>query len=335
MSKYVYRRLILIVPVLAGISMLTFGLIHIVPGDPALIMLQGQVYTAQDVMRLHAQWGLDRPLVVQYLTYAGHALVGNLGRSFLMQQPVLPIILAYLPATIELALASTVIAVCIALPIGVLSAIRPHTLVDRLGMLIAIFGISMPGFWIGLLLILAFAVNLGWLPASGRLDYLVHLHRVTGFDLLDSLLTANVPAFANALRHLILPAFVLGTAMAAVTTRMVRWSVLNVAHQEYILCARAKGLGERAVILVHILRNALIPAVTVVGMQIGNVLGGAVIVETIFGWPGLGQLTIQTIQGRDYLLLQGIVLFFALTRVSLNLLTDLLYGVIDPRVRYV
>ncbi len=334
MLQYLLRRLILLGPVLVGISVLTFVLMRLIPGDPVVIMLQGETYTAEDVERIRAQWGLDRPAVAQYVSYVSRLALGDFGRSFMMQRPVLQVVVGHLPATIELALVSIAVAIAIAIPLGVVSAIKQNSVVDRVGTLLAILGISMPGFWIGLLLIIVFSVTLGWLPASGRLGYAAGLDEVTGFYLLDSLATGNLYAFFDALGHLIMPALVLGSAMAALTTRMVRSSMLEVARQDYVTCARSKGLAERAVVLRHMLRNALLPTVTIVGMQAGTVLGGAIVIETIFAWPGIGRLTVQAIGARDYFLLQGIVLFFALTRVFFNLLTDVLYGWIDPRIRF-
>jgi peptide/nickel transport system permease protein len=252
----------------------------------------------------------------------------------MLQQPVLPVILGALPATIELALSSVLIALAVALPLGVVAALGHRGPLDRLATLVAVLGISMPGFWIGLLLVLLFSVGLGWLPASGRIEYGVGLEPVTGFYVLDSLLTGNLDALGDSLAHLLMPALVLGSAMAAVTTRMVRSSLLEVMRQEYVTTARAKGLRGRAVVLGHMLRNALLPVVTIVGIQAGTVLGGAVVIETIFAWPGIGRLTVQAISARDYFLLQGIVLFFALVRVGLNVLTDVLYSVLDPRIRF-
>ena len=334
MTRYLARRLILLLPVLLGISVLTFTIMQILPGDPVMIMLQGQTHTPEEIERIRAQWGLDRPPVVQYLNYAAQLLVGDFGRSFMLQQPVLPVLLHHLPATIELAITSVVIALLIAIPLGVVSAIKPHSWFDRVATLIAILGISMPGFWVGLLLIIVFAVTLGVLPVSGRLEYAVNLEEVTGFYILDSLLTGNLAALLNALAHLAMPAFVLATSMAAHTTRLVRSSMLEVARQDYITCARSKGLSERIVVTRHMLANALIPTVTIVGIQAGTILGGAIVIETIFAWPGLGRLTVQAIGARDYFLLQGIVLVFAITRVGFNVLTDVLYAAIDPRIRF-
>jgi peptide/nickel transport system permease protein len=334
MLTYLLRRLVLVVPVLLGISLLTFILMQLIPGDPVTIMLQGEARSADDVEKIRAQWGLNQPAAMQYLSYLGHLLSGDFGRSFMRQRPVLPVIAEALPATIELALVSLLIALLLAIPLGILSAINHRGIVDRLGTVLAVLGISMPGFWIGLLLVLVFSVMLGWLPASGRLEFRVGLQEVTGFYLLDSLITGNLAALLDALAHLIMPALVLGSAMAAVTTRMVRSSMLEVIRQDYVTCARAKGLSERAIITGHMIRNALLPVVTIVGIQAGTVLGGAVIIETIFAWPGIGRLTVQAIGARDYFLLQGIVLIFALTRVFFNVLTDVLYGLLDPRIRF-
>jgi peptide/nickel transport system permease protein len=324
----------MLVPVLLGISVLTFAIMQIIPGDPVAIMLQGQTHSPEEIATIRAQWGLDQPPVVQYLVYARQLLVGDFGRSFMLQRPVLPVLGQYLPATIELALVSIVIALAISIPLGVLSAIKQHTWIDRVATVVAILGISMPGFWLGLLLIIVFAVTLGVLPVSGRLEYAAGLQEVTGFYLLDSVLTGNLGALTDALAHLLMPATVLGGSMAAHTTRLVRSSMLEVARQDFVTCARSKGLGERVVVLRHMLRNALIPTITIVGMQAGTILGGAIVIETIFAWPGLGRLTVQAIGARDYFLLQGIVLVFAITRVGINVLTDVLYAVIDPRIRF-
>src|SRR6266536_2365429 len=228
MSTYLLRRLILVLPVLLGVSLLTFTLMRLIPGDPVVIMLQGEARSADDVERIRAQWGLNQPAPLQYLSYLSHLVTGDFGRSFTLNRPVLPVILEYLPATIELALVSLLIAVVIATPAGIVSAIKHRTPFDRLGTVLAVLGISMPWFWIGLLLVLIFSVTLGWLPASGRLEYRVGLRPVTGFYLLDSLVTGNLDALGDALAHLIMPALVLGSAMAALTTRMVRSSMLEV-----------------------------------------------------------------------------------------------------------
>ncbi len=333
--QYLLRRLILTIPVLIGVSIIVFTIMHVIPGDPVRLLFAGTGATEEQVQAMRHELGLDRPLVVQYLDYMAKAFRGDFGQSLHFKQPVLELILERMPATIELALASLFIALVIAFPIGILSALKRHTIIDYMVMTGATLGISLPTFWIGILLIMLVAVNLNLLPGFGRIDYDVHLERITGFLLLDSLLTWNLPAFKNALAHLILPAVALGTAIATFSTRLIRSSMLEVISQDYVVTARAKGLRERIVTGRHVLRNALIPVVTLVGVQIGNLLGGAVVTETIFAWPGIGRLVIQAINNRDFLLVQGVIIFFALIRVVINLVTDVLYVWIDPRISHV
>ena len=332
---YLLRRLVLIIPVLIGVSVIVFTIMHVIPGDPVRLMFAGTGATGEQIQAMRHALGLDRPLPVQYVNYVARAIRGDLGQSIHFKQPVLQLILERMPATIELTLVSLIIALTIAFPIGILSALKRYTFIDYIVMTGATLGISLPTFWIGILLIMLVAVNLGWLPGFGRIDYGVHLQRVTGFLLIDSLLTWNIPAFKDALAHLILPALALGTAIATFSTRLIRSSMLEVISQDYVVTARAKGLRERVVIARHVLRNALIPVVTLIGVQIGSLLGGAVVTETIFAWPGIGRLVIQAIYNRDFLLVQGVVLFFALIRVTINLLTDVLYVWIDPRISHV
>ncbi len=333
--QYLLRRLVLTIPVLIGVSIIVFTIMHVIPGDPVRLLFAGTGATEEQVQAMRHELGLDRPLVVQYLDYMAKAVRGDFGQSLHFKQPVLELILERMPATIELALASLFIALVIAFPIGILSALKRHTIIDYMVMTGATLGISLPTFWVGILLIMLVAVNLNLLPGFGRIDYDVHLERVTGFLLLDSLLTWNLPAFKNALAHLILPAVALGTAIATFSTRLIRSSMLEVISQDYVVTARAKGLRERIVTGRHVLRNALIPVVTLVGVQIGNLLGGAVVTETIFAWPGIGRLVIQAINNRDFLLVQGVIIFFALIRVVINLVTDVLYVWIDPRISHV
>jgi peptide/nickel transport system permease protein len=333
--RYLLRRLVLIVPVLFGVSVIVFTVMHVIPGDPVRLMFAGTGATEEQIQAMRHALGLDRPLPVQYVNYVSKAIRGDLGQSIHFKQPVLELILERMPATIELTLASFIIALAVAFPIGVLSALKRYTFIDHIVMTGATLGISLPTFWIGILLIMLVAVNLGWLPGFGRIDYGVHLERITGFLLIDSLLTRNIPALKDALAHLILPALALGTATATFSTRLIRSSMLEVISQDYVVTARAKGLRERMVITRHVLRNALIPVVTLIGVQIGSLLGGAVVTETIFAWPGIGRLVIQAIYNRDFLLVQGVVLFFALIRVIINLLTDVLYVWIDPRISHV
>jgi peptide/nickel transport system permease protein len=298
-------------------------------------MFAGTGATEEQLTAMRSALGLDRPLPVQYFDYLGKALRGDFGQSVHFKQPVIELILERMPATIELALASLIIALSIAFPLGILSALKRNTIIDYIAMTGATLGISLPTFWVGILCILIFAVSLGWLPGSGRIGYSVHLERVTGFLIFDSLITLNFAALKDALAHLVLPAVSLGLAVATFTTRLVRSSMLEVIGKDYVVTARSKGLSERLVVGRHVLRNALIPVVTVIGLQMGSLLGGAVISETIFAWPGIGRLVIQAIYNRDFFLVQGVVIFFALLRVVINFLTDVLYVWIDPRISHI
>jgi peptide/nickel transport system permease protein len=305
MIAFIIRRLILTLPVVWIVVTLVFGLIHMVPGDPVAQML-GEGASVSQVERLRHELGLDRPILDQYRVYMVGILHGDLGNSFRNQEAVSRSILSRYPATIELAVASTILSILIALPFGVVSAIRRGRGVDRMIGLVSLLGISLPNFALGPMLILFFSIMLGLLPVSGR----------EGFA------------------HLILPAVTLGGGLAATTTRMVRGSMLEEIRQDYVRTARAKGLNERAVLFGHALRNGLIPVITVLGLQSGMLLAGAIITEKIFSWPGLGLLTIQAISARDYPLVQGCILAIALTYIFVNLITDVLYSVVDPRIRY-
>lgn len=333
--RYLLRRLTLTIPVLLGVTIVIFVLMRVIPGDPVSVIFANTGASEEQVMAMRHALGLDRPLPVQYLTYLAGALHGDFGESIHFKEPVLGLILERMPATIELTMASLFIALAIAFPVGILSALKRYTLTDYVAMTGATLGISLPTFWVGILCIMIFAANLGWLPGSGRIDYDVSLDRVTGFLILDSILTWNMPALRNSLAHLILPAVTLGVAVATFTTRMMRSSMLEVISQEYVVTARSKGLRERLIITRHVLRNALIPVVTLIGVQMGTLLGGAVVAETIFAWPGIGRLVIQAIYGRDFLLVQGVVFFFALIRIVINLVTDVLYVCIDPRIGHI
>lgn len=305
MRNYILRRLLLTILVIVGVSTLVFLFIHLIPGDPIQVML-GESAKPTDVEALRRSLGLDRPLSEQYLTFFKGLITGNLGTSIHTGQPILATILSRLPATLELTLSSMCVALLISIPLGVISASKQYSLLDNGSMFFALLGISMPNFWLGPLLILLFSVNLGWLPVSGR----------------------------GGLLHLILPAITLGTALAAKLTRMTRSSVLEILHEDYITTARSKGLREGFVIFKHALRNALIPVITVIGIQFGALLSGALITETIFAWPGIGRLTITAIQKRDYPLVQGCVLLIAFGYVFANLITDLAYAWADPRIRF-
>lgn len=305
MLWYFLRRLLLTIPVLVGVATLVFALIHLVPGDPAQSML-GEAAAAEDVAKLRARLGLDRPLAVQYAAFMRGLANGDLGTSLRYDTPVSEEIRARLPQTARLALAAMAVAVALAIPLGIVAAVFRGTAVDHAAMTLALAGISMPNFWLGPLLAILFAVKLGWLPVSGSGDW----------------------------RHLVLPAVTLGAALAAILARMTRASLLEELRELYVLAARARGLSRARAVLRHAFRNSLIPVVTIVGLQFGAVLTGAIITETIFAWPGIGRLLVQAIGFRDYPLVQGCILFISVTYVAANLLTDLTYGVLDPRIRY-
>jgi peptide/nickel transport system permease protein len=296
---------VLTIPVLIGVATLVFSLIHLVPGDPAQAML-GEGAAPDDIAELRGRLGLDRPIIEQYGAFLRGLLVADFGTSFRTGQSVGPTIAERLPATIELALAAMVVAIVTAVPLGIIAAVWRGTSVDHAAMTIALTGISIPNFWLGPLLAIVFAIELGWLPVSGR----------GGWE------------------HLILPAISLGTALAAILARMTRATLLEELRELYVRAARARGLSRPRAILGHALRNSLIPLVTILGLQFGAVLTGAVITETIFAWPGVGRLLIQSISFRDYPMVQGCILLIAVTYVGVNLATDLLYGVLDPRIRY-
>lgn len=317
-----------------GVTLIVFTLIHLTPGDPVEAMMAGQGSVTQEQMdRLRAELGLDQPLWRQYLRFLSGLVRGDLGISFYYRgTPVGSLIAERLPATIELTAAALLISLVIALPAGVLSAVRRNRLPDRVGTVGALLGVSLPDFWLGLVLMLLFSVSLGWLPISGRITYGLEPAHVTGLYLLDSLLTGNGAAFWDALLHLLLPAVTLGAAMAALTMRITRSSMLEVLRQEYITYARAKGLAGSRVILRHGLRNALIPTVTVVTLNAGTLLGGNMIVESIFGWPGLGRLVVDSVYVRDYPVVQAAVFVYALTYIFMNLAADWLYTRLNPRV---
>jgi peptide/nickel transport system permease protein len=305
MSRYLIRRLLLTMPVLFGVATLVFALIHLVPGDPAQSML-GDGASAEEVAKLRHSLGLDRPLLTQYGTFLTGLVRGDLGSSFRYGTPVTREIRDRLFRTIQLALAAMAVAILVAIPLGILAAVFRGTSIDHAAMTLALAGISMPNFWLGPLLAILFAVRLGWLPVSGT----------------------------GTIWHLVLPAVTLGAALAAILARMTRASLLEELRELYVLAARARGLSRVRVVVRHAFRNSLIPVVTIIGLQFGAVLTGTIITETIFAWPGVGRLLIQAINFRDYPLVQGCILFISFTYVMMNLLTDLTYGLLDPRIRY-
>ncbi|MGH9456307.1 MAG: nickel ABC transporter permease [Thermoanaerobaculia bacterium] len=306
MTAYILRRLLQVIPITFGILTLIFLLIHLIPGDPA-VQIAGENARAADVERVRKQLGLDRPLWEQYLDYLSGLVRGDLGRSFRTQQEVTEEVMARYPATLQLAFGGMLVALVIAFPLGIVSAIYRNSWIDNGARFFALIGVSMPNFWLGPLLIIAFAIHFEWFPVSGR---------------------------TQGLRSLVLPSITLGTALAAILTRMIRVSLAEELNQLYVTTALAKGVGKAKAIFVHGLRNALIPVVTIVGLQFGAVLTGAIITEQIFSWPGLGRLLIQSITARDYPQVQASILVIALTYILINLITDILYAFLDPRISY-
>ena len=305
MARYLLRRLVLTVPVLLGVATLVFALIHLVPGDPAQSML-GESASPKDIEALRTSLGLDQPLVTQYRAFLGGVARGRLGTSFRFGTPVTEEIRKRLPDTALLAVSAMVVAIVVAIPLGIVAAVFRGRFLDHAAMTLALAGISMPSFWLGPLLAILFAVRLGWLPVSG----------------------------SGTAAHLVLPAVTLGTALAAILARMTRSSVIEELRELYVMAARARGLSQARAVLRHAFRNSLIPVVTIIGLQFGAVLTGTIITETIFGWPGVGRLLIQAINTRDYPLVQGCILFISVTYVAMNLITDLTYGFLDPRIRF-
>jgi peptide/nickel transport system permease protein len=329
----VARRVLNTIPVMLGVAVIVFVVMRLLPGDPVDIML-GQLGAAskQDLDRLRADFHLDRPLTEQLLLFLSDAARGDLGTSFARRRPVSTLLVESLPATIELAFAATFLALLVAVPIGVFSAVHQRSWLDRLSMGGAFLGVSMPAFWLGIVAIIVFSVKLGWFPTSGRVSYEVFLVPITGFVTVDSLLSRNWPALWDGLRHLFLPAAVLGASLMAVVARVMRSSMLEVMRENYVTTARSKGLAGRTVIWRHALRNALIPTVTVVGLHLGVLLGGNMIVETVFGWPGMGRLVVEAIFSRDYPVVQGAVMLYSVIFVLANLAVDLCYIYLDPRI---
>ncbi len=304
MHKYVLKRLLLLIPVMIGVTFIVFGIMHLTPGSPAKIKL-GEMAKPEQIEALEKEMGLDKPFIVQYVRYMKGAVQGDFGRSYLSNRPVFNEVLQRFPATLKLAIASMVIAVVIGIPVGIISATRQYSALDSITMVLALIGVSMPVFWLGLMLILLFSVTLGWLPSSG----------------------------ASTLQHLILPSITLGLSSTAIITRMTRSSMLEVIRQDYIRTARAKGVSERVVINKHALRNALIPVVTVIGLQFGSLLGGAVLTESVFSWPGVGKLMIDAIKKQDRPVVLACIIFISITFSVVNLAVDILYAFIDPRIK--
>ena len=327
------RRIIGAVPVLLGISVLVFMLMHLAPGDPVTLLL-GDDASPADVERVRREWGLDQPLLVQYWQFISRAMVGDFGRSIKFGEPVIKLVFERLPATVELATTSLLVAILISIPIGVYSAINRDTLIDHAGTGLALIGVSLPNFWLGIMLIYFLGGQWNLLPVAGRIEYGIDIKPITKLYLVDSVLTGNFEGLWSTIRHLLMPAITLGSALAAIVTRITRSSVLEVMRQDYVMTARAKGLSERVVIWRHILRNALITVITILGLQLGALLNGSVITETVFSYPGIGDLLIQSISVRDYRLTQVLILFFGAIYFVVNMLVDILYTLVDPRIKF-
>lgn len=333
MASYFARRLAGTVPVLLLISLLVFLLIHAAPGDPTLLLL-GEETNAAEVAKAKERWGLDQPIYVQYWKFLKSAAEGDFGKSFKYAEPVANVIKSRLPATIELAVCAIIIATLLAIPLGVWAGSKPNSWIDNLGTTFGLFGISMPSFWLAIMLILLLAGVLNLLPTSGRSTYGVAGPEQTGFYLLDSLMQKNWRAVWDALSHLFLPALALGVNMLGILMRVTRSAILESMNDEYVVTARAKGLAESNVIWRHVTRNALIPVITVVGLELGTLLSGSIIVETVFAWPGSGSLLITALNARDYPLVTGLVMTYTVAFVTINLIIDGLYAIVDPRIRY-
>jgi dipeptide transport system permease protein len=333
MLRFLLTRIGLIIPTFIGMTLLAFFLVRLVPGDPIETMAGERGIDPARHAALVKEYGFDKPILVQYGIYIGRVLHGDMGKSLITQAPVIQEFSALFPATVELAVCAILFALIVGIPAGIVAAVRRNSVFDHGVMATSLTGYSMPIFWWGLLLILLFSVQLGWTPVSGRLDVQYYIEPRTGFLLIDSLLSDDKGAFKSALTHLILPAIVLGTNPLAVVARMTRSAMLEVLGEDYIRTARAKGLPPLRVIGVHALRNALIPVVTVIGLQVGVLFTGAILTETIFSWPGVGKWLIEAINRRDYPVLQGGMLLLGVVVMLVNLLVDVAYGVINPRIR--
>ncbi|AUG51914.1 ABC transporter permease subunit [Thalassospira marina] len=334
MLGFLFRRLGDIVPTFFGVTLLVFFLIRLIPGDPILMMAGERGVDAARYAQLKAQYGFDQPVIVQYFQYLLGVFQGDLGKSFVTKKPVLEEFMTLFPATVELGVMGILFAIIVGLPLGVIAAVRRGGIFDYTTMTISLAGYSMPIFWWATMLIMFFSVSLGWTPVSGRLSVLYFIEPTTGFMLIDTLLSDEKGAFIDALQHLILPSIALGTIPMAVIARMTRSSMLEVLREDYIRVARAKGLSPAKVVIVHALRNALIPVVTVIGLQVSVLVAGAILTETIFSWPGIGKWIVEAVSRRDYPTIQGGILLIAIMIMLVNLLVDLTYSVINPRIRH-
>lgn len=349
MSRYIIRRLVSVIPTLIGVTFVIFMFQRLVPGDPAVAML-GEHATQENVERIREQLGLNRPLFLdrealaegdlqgffdsQYIRYLERLAHGDMGNSIHRRVPVAETLGQRFPATLELSLFAMLIAITVGVPVGIISAARRNTWLDSVTMVGSLVGVSMPIFWLGLMEIMLFAVILQWLPAGGRLSTGVEITPITHLYLVDSLLTLNFPAFKDALAHIIMPAVALATIPMGIIARMTRSSMLDVLQEDYIRTAAAKGLTEKVVLFRHALKNAFLPVITIIGLQAGIMLSGAVLTETIFSWPGIGKWVYDGILGRDYPIVQGGTLIIAIIFIVVNFLVDISYAMLDPRIRY-
>jgi peptide/nickel transport system permease protein len=335
LSVHIIRRLLLVVPMLIGVKLLTFTVSRVVPADPLAVIVSEKAMDHPDIVAAAVRkWGLDKPLPQQYLYYLWNLAHGDLGVSFKTKRPVAQDLAQYLPATVELAVASLLFAMAIGLPLGILAAVRSGSWIDHLARLISLLGASMPPFWSGLMALFLFYFKLQLLPGPGRIDSrAVAPHTITGLYLLDTFLLGDMNAFADALHHLILPSVILGWFTLALVCRITRSSLLEVLRMDYIRTARAKGLHERVVLLRHALRNAFIPTLTTLGLAFAGLMTGAIMTETIFAWPGIGRYAVEAAVNLDYPAVLGTTLLIAVIYIFVNLIVDILYGVIDPRIR--
>ena len=333
MLKYTLKRLAMAIPVIWGIVTIVFVLMRVFSANPAYLML-GQRATADRVAEVTTYLGLDQPIWKQYIIYMKQLFQGDLGTSLFSNQPVMKELLERLPATIELALFSVLIASVVGIALGVICAVNQNSFIDRICPVGGLVGISLPRFWLGLMLIIAFAVNLKILPVSGRFDFMAQPKNITGFMILDSIITGDWKALGSTLRYLMLPGCSIAVSSVGTIMRYTRSTMLETIRQDYIRTARAKGLRERTVVVRHALKNALIPIVTVIGMELGGLFGGSVLTETIFAWPGVGKYVVDGINNSDYAVVQGGCMLVAIISVMMNLVVDLLYGTLDPRIRY-
>ncbi len=333
MLKYIVKRILMLIPVLLGVSIIVFLIMRVFSPDPAPIVL-GQHATVEAAEQWREANGLNEPIYLQFVHYLKGVLTGDLGTSYYTKTPVTQEIFSRFPATIELALASILVASIFGIIIGVISAVKKNSFLDHLGMVLALIGVSMPIFWLGILLIILFAGTWHILPSGNRINPLLQPSGGTGLYLIDTLWMGDMEAFVDALKHLILPALALGMYSMAIITRMTRSSMLDTLDQDYTRTARAKGIAEHKVITHHALRNAMIPVTTVIGLQLGSLLGGAVLTETVFSWPGIGNYTVQCILKSDFPVVQGVVLLIAAVFVVINLIVDIVYAFIDPRIKF-